>query len=135
MFFKAIGEFFLGEIRAGVTRVAVIRKRHVYKFPRFDFGLSMFLYGWLANRDEFKNWHHHQSWLDSPVREHLCPVERKYLFGIVTKMRRSEWPVPESALKPWLEEFGDKIRNACDDQNESNFGILNGKIVCIDYCD
>lgn len=104
------------EIRSGQTRTVFLAGKYAIKVPRMSNGWRFFLMGMLANANE-KRW--------SGFDKRLCPVLWCAPFGLMLCMMRAEpWPdgkeLPSDNL-PFL------------DPQESNFGILNGEAVSIDY--
>lgn len=125
----------------GVTRWVFLVGKRAYKVPRFDSGLSLMLTGWLANRNEARAWYAAEElWHGDPNCDvyppHvLAPVVGKWFGGLLIAMRRCEHPDPlvveeflRSADRTWWAYY-------CGDMHPGNFGLLDGRMVCIDYPD
>lgn len=105
------------KVRSGQTRTVLLIGRWAIKVPRLANGWRFFLMGMLANANE-RRW--------SGFDDRLCPVLWCAPMGLMLCMRRAEpWPdgepLPEMKSLPFL------------DHQTSNFGLLDGKVVSIDY--
>lgn len=114
----------LGGIRSGATRHVWIIGRYAVKFPA-TYSWKHFLWGLLANIQE-------KVFSDAGWPE-LCPVIFYVRGGFLLVMPKCE-PIPESTTQEELESFCDRgeylIPAEC---KESSFGMLNGRMVAIDY--
>lgn len=106
----------------GTMRRVFIVKDIVIKIP-------LNINGWLANINEIHNWYKYKSY-----RQYLCPIMAHDLLGVVVVMKRVQ---PIKSLDGYDTSFiGDIIDNVhpvFNDIKECNFGLLNGKLVKIDY--
>lgn len=105
------------KLKSGQTRTVLLVGRFAIKFPRIANGWRFFLMGMLANVNE-------RRWSGFDAR--LCPVLWCAPLGLMLCMRRAEpWPddqpPPEMKGLPFL------------DSQSSNFGVLDGAVVSIDY--
>lgn len=117
-------------IKRGVTRIVFVFKNKVYKIPNCTYSLEHFLKGWIANIHEKKTWEVFNSpgIEDKTVRDKICPILKSYLKGFIIVMPRC------TPLKP--EDFPDEspfIDVPWGDHKMDNYGMLNGKMVCLDY--
>lgn len=114
--------------RNGITRTVLLTRRYAVKVPSFrghcEGGargrLAGFARGLLANQSE-SLWHSYEGWAGQ-----VAPVLHSWLGGLVQVYPRCQ-PVPAGwAEFPSLEpEPGDR--------KPENFGLLNGRVVRIDY--
>jgi len=105
------------KLRAGQTRVVLLVGKWAIKVPHFYNGWRFFLMGMLANANE-KRW--------NGFDKRLCPVLWCSPFGLMLCMKRakpwpSDMPLPKMGSLPFL------------DPQTSNFGLLDGRPVSIDY--
>lgn len=76
------------------------------------------------NVREFEFWQDHRH--IKAVAEWLCPVTRMSPDGRILMQDRAE-RIPESYIMP------EQIPAFLCDQKRENFGLLNGRLVCVDY--
>lgn len=81
-------------------------------------------YRYFANVLEFKFWEDHERY--APVSRWLAPCEFLSPEGRILLQKRCD-KVPESYKLP------KKMPEFLTDMKRDNFGILNGKLVCVDY--
>lgn len=117
---------------SGATRAVLLIGGWAIKFPHFGRGYQLGLHGILANLQE-REW--------SCVDDRLCPVVWGDRCGLVLIMRRCE-PIPEEQgmTRHFASYFdgkgwpgGVEIDTLVSDWKPQNFGVLNGKLVCLDY--
>jgi len=103
--------------------------RRVFIFKNIVVKIPLNIKGYLANINEIHNWYKYKS-----HREYLCPIKLHDLLGYVVIMKRVQ---PIKSLEDYDTSFlGDMIYNVhpvFNDIKENNFGLLNGKLVKIDY--
>jgi len=113
----------------GATRTVLVFKQIVIKIPTF-LSWRLFLNGLLANMQEK---------LFSGVDDCLCPVVYANNFGFVLMMKKASiipLRVNHSAFCSYLEN---RYKNnnmkefILSDLKPSNWGILEGKLVKVDY--
>lgn len=134
--------------RYGVTRAVVLTTRVAVKVPRFDSGLTIFLMGWLANRNEATKWRAATTLYvrRSPLEPHpstqLAPVRRTWLGGLVLVMARCQELTREDGqtyIDGQRQQALDDPDRAfdwdywCGDFHHGNLGRYQGRIVCLDY--
>lgn len=113
--------------RRGITRTVIITTRYAIKVPSLRGGslggargrLGGFARGLLANQSEYQ-WHDFEPWAGK-----VAPVLRSWLGGFVQVYPRCE-PVAVDALLPLLDPDP-------GDHKLENFGVLNGRVVRVDY--
>lgn len=132
-FLHLMARIFFGKFTTGTSRIVFFRKNNVYKVARFNRTLKGFLYGWIANLTEAGYWKNTYP----EGKKLLCPVNGKYLFGIIIRMPRCKTPVNAVELKEWRKVHAGELEYWCKDeeQHSRNFGYYEGRIVCIDYND
>ncbi len=136
--------------RHGVTRMVVLTSRTAYKVPRFDRGLTTFLTGWLANRNERRNWvSASRNYVQGnrlyphPITR-LVPVRRTLLWGLLLLMERAEELTQEEG-KAYIAAEAEHAKSDPDsafdwgywapDLHPANLGRYGGTIRCLDYSD
>lgn len=116
------------EINYGATRAVFLTKRYVFKIP-FAPSWKHLLLGLVANMQEVD--------FSAAGWPELCPVVWSIPGGLLVVMRRAQ-PLTEeqwSTFEPtiangWL--VGDDYYVPCEPKIDS-FGMLDGKIVALDY--
>lgn len=115
------------QIKRGTMRNVLLTRRHAIKFPTFA-SYRAFIEGLRANLEELDLWRLHQS-------ERMCPVIARLPLGTAIVMPRVR---PLTQLEfDGLDciEFAD-LENGFSLPIEckgDSFGVLNGKIVAVDY--
>lgn len=117
-------------IRRGLTRTVLITKKYAIKVPSFRTGCGYHFRdrfwslsrGWLANDSEL-------TWWNNSKDPALCPVLKSWLWGWVQVYPRCELIDVEIDLKDYPKP---EYRFPGDRKND-NLGILNGRLVWIDY--
>jgi len=112
-------------VRHGSTRVVLLVGKYAFKFPTY-IEWRLFLLGLLANMQEVK-------W--SEMSDRLCPVVWRGWGGFLVIMRRAE-PISLdqffSITEEWL--YDDKAECVLPVEiKQCSFGVLDGKIVAVDY--
>lgn len=117
-------------MKKGVTRIVFLCKNLVIKIPNYQYSMTNFLKGCNANWSEriyyktFKNAVFKDNMVDFVSPSYFCAW-----FGLFQIQKRCE---------PMWRDLTDKEKAFFEplcgtDNKKENFGILNGKIVCIDY--
>jgi hypothetical protein len=122
-----MGEGCMPTIRRGVTRTVILTRHHAIKVPTlrgvYPHGprgiLAGIARGLLANQSEY-TWYSYESWSGK-----VAPVLHSWLGGFVQVYPRCQ-ELPDEALLPVLDPCPGDIK-------PDNFGLLNGRIVRIDY--
>lgn len=114
-------------VLTGVTRIVILIGPYAIKIPRLNYGWRMLLWGLIGNISE-------KTFSDTKWKE-LCPVLLSFPGGFLNVMRRAE-PVPYKLTKKAMWAF----REGCDymvpaELKQDSFGILDGKLVVVDYGD
>ena len=111
-------------IGRGITRTVWLIGPWAIKFPSLRYAGRFFFKGCLANLSEAWLWNDKK---DS--RDYMAPVIWCGWFGAFLIMRRCE-PIDIDPCKPFW--YPAAIHNDMDKKPE-NIGVLNGRIVWIDY--
>ncbi len=116
-------------VTRGITRWVILTHRYAFKFPNPSYSLKHFLTGWLANMRELENWkiYNSEGIKDVSIKDRLCPVLRTYLWSFIIVMPR--------CIPCKKEEFPEEnpYNNVWGDYKIDNYGMLNSKLVCLDY--
>lgn len=107
-------------VRHGITRTVFVLNNIVIKIPSFRYDYKFFLEGLLANLNENRMWQNSKSQL-------LCPVLFCSWFAFFLIMKRAD-VCDESLVINY-----DLYKDFGKDDKTDNYGILNGRIVKIDY--
>ena len=129
--------------------VALVGRR-AYKVPRFDSGLTIFLMGWLCNRQEARKWVAASRLYVQGERAYphpatrLVPVRRILLWGLLVVMERAEELTQEEGRAYIVAEAEHAKRDPdsafdwgywAPDLHPANLGRYQGEIRCLDYSD
>lgn len=114
-------------IRTGINRTVILIGAYAIKIPSFRghmYGnmrgrIAGFAHGILANQSEYM-WHDYEDW-----RGRIAPVLHSWLFGIIQVYPRCA-PAPEDAELFTLDPCPGDIKT-------DNFGLLDGRLVRVDY--
>lgn len=106
-------------VRTGITRGVLVTRRYAIKFPRIRYGWKKFIEGINCNLSENEVWNVTRS-------EYLCPVLFHWA-GFILVMPKVE------ILKKEEEIPSIHLSEPGSDPSSNNYGVHNGKIVCIDY--
>lgn len=113
--------------RNGVTRLVILLGSRAFKIPRFGYGWKMGLSGLLSNMQE-REW--------AGADERLCPIVFSTWGGWLVVQRRArpftdrEWAEFMPRMEAWIE--GKEMRVPVETKRDS-FGVLDGRIVAVDY--
>ncbi len=134
--------------RYGCTRAVVLTSTFAYKVPRFDSGFTIFLMGWLANRNEASKWRQATTLYvrRSPLEPHpstrLAPVRRTWFCGLLLVMVRCQEVTREDG-QAYIEAQALQLTEEpelafdwdywCGDFHPANLGRYQGRMVCLDY--
>lgn len=103
--------------------------RRVFIFKDIVIKIPLNIKGYLANINEIHNWYKYKSY-----RKYLCPIVAHDLLGLVIIMKRVQ---PIESLDDYdigfMGNMIDNVHPVFNDIKECNFGLLNGKLVKIDY--
>lgn len=122
--------------RDGVTRIVLLIGPWAVKLPRFGYGYAMGLRGLLCNMQERAIWT-----LGWPQ---LCPVLFSLPGGWLLVMRRArplddhEWQVLDVEEFRWNRKSsiaGERMVEGCVpvETKRDSFGVVDGRIVAVDY--
>lgn len=124
----------------GVTRIVVLIGPWAFKVPRFNYGWQNFLRGLLCNMQE--------ACFSKTKWPELCPVVFRVPGGWLTVMRRAlplsegdwlsfdyenfrvgqDWPTERVVEGHYCADYYVPVENKID-----SFGLLNGRVVAVDY--
>lgn len=113
------------KVKRGATRNVLLAGRFAFKFPSCR-SWRLFLNGLLGNMQEAE--FARAGW------PKLCPVVFSLPYGFLTVMRRAE-PLPDDVwrgldVQAWASEEGHTIPV---EPKQDSFGVLDGRIVAVDY--
>lgn len=116
-------------IKNGITRWVILTKKYAIKFPNPSYSLKHFLKGWIANMQEKESWKFYNSIHaeEQYIKDQLCPVLNSYFYTFFIIMPKVEEIKDDNFIGL------DDLQYVCNDHKKENYGILNGKVVCIDY--
>lgn len=113
----------------GARRTVYLVGPWAFKVPIGRFGFTHWLRGWATNRNE-------AAWWRSYPSELLCPVLATFFFGMIVVMPRCH-PVPiwmpivyKRIQRIYKTKYGFSAPIEC---KASSFGMLNSRIVAVDY--
>ncbi len=116
--------------KKGITRIVFVFRSFVLKIPKFTYSHDHFLQGCVSNWSErkftktFKNAN-----FSGNMYKHIAPSLWCSWFGLIQIQVKCE-PNPEP-LSDSQKEFFEPLCGT--DSKKENFGILNGRLVCLDY--
>lgn len=112
--------------KSGCTRYVILTKRYAIKIPQFKYTWQLFLKGLLANMQEI---------LFSKMKdERMCPVLFYVPGGWLLIMPRCKEIEENKFDKIDLSKFWSNEKFVVPVENKiDSFGILDGKVVAIDY--
>lgn len=106
----------------GTTRTVWLIGKYAFKFPHC-YSWKTFLWGLQGNMQERE--------LDTLKHEALCPVLFYIPGGFLVVMPRAE-PIPDDySIGDFFEKY--KEDSLPVEKKRDSFGVLNGKIVAVDY--
>lgn len=113
------------KIARGSTRTVLLTNNYAFKFPTWH-SWPLFLQGLLANMQE--------QTFGTIGWDGVCPVRWAIPGGLLVVMPRA-FPIPNSTWEEFdVEAFTHREHYTIPAEHKQNsFGILNGKIVTIDY--
>lgn len=130
------------KIKKGVTRIVLIVFGYAIKIPNFTYSHHHFLQGCVCNSSErlfTKQWRpknnpekvgakHYEFILET--FEKINPTLFCSWFGLISIQKEVKllgYDIKE------IDGLKEHFKIVCTDFKSENFGLLNGKIVCIDY--
>lgn len=111
----------------GATRLVFVFRHFVIKVPRLNYGHTNFLHGCLSNwkeREFYKNFKN----IPTTHKDLIIPTLWCSWFGLFQIQRRAE-VLSRELTKQEIRKF----KKVCTDIKKENFGVYEGKIICIDY--
>lgn len=121
------------DVKKGASRTVICTKRFAFKFPTTR-SYTSFLYGLIANVCEGNNYRYAVKW-DIFPKEKLCPVVFRFPMGLMNVMRKAH-PLNEKQFQNLnFDSFVYINKNAIIpvEHKVDSFGVLDGKIVAVDY--
>ena len=121
-------------VTLGHSRTVFLVGRYAIKVPVVCYGWRAFLRGLLANLSEAE-W---ARWTDA-ARVRLCPVVTALPGGFALVMRRAR-PLSEAEfgaldVEAFLCYAGDPLYRLPVEAKADSFGMLDGRVVAVDYAD
>lgn len=112
--------------RDGVTRIVLLAGPWAIKLPRFGYGWRLGLQGLLGNHQEAMLWRETRS-------PKYCPVVLALPLALVIVMRRARPLV--AAEWEWFRVHGwlAEVEASCCEAKADSFGVLDKRIVAVDY--
>lgn len=125
----------IGEVRAlvrwaawhfnRVTRTVLLLGPFAFKFPRVDHGWPMFLRGLLCNTQEAQ--------FSRCALPELCPVVWQIRGGFLVVMRRAR-PLTDAEWAAVPDDYAERPDYVIPvEMKRDSFGILDGRLVALDY--
>lgn len=120
--------------RKGVTRIVIELKTVVVKIPNFTCQWNHFLLGVIGNIQESQTWKWNSGLYEKGTSHLLCPVLWCSWGGWILVMQkaktlsRQDWENMQEYTTEHRKHYG-------GDDNMANYGILNGKLVKLDYAE
>ena len=99
--------------------------RRVFILKNIAIKIPLNIKGYLANINEIHNWYKYKQ-----CKEYLCPIIFHDLLGFIVVMKRVQ---PVYDLDEYDISFMDYTIPVFNDIKRNNFGLLDGKLVKIDY--
>lgn len=109
----------------GVTRLVILTKNYAIKIPNFCRGWRMFLHGLICNM--------HEKMFSDTKWEQLCPIVFAVWGGWLVVMKRARPLTDEEWNSFDCETFVKEPNLIPVETKRCSFGVLNGKIVAVDY--
>lgn len=114
-------------IRHGITRDVLLIGKYALKFPSVKYRLRYFRKGMTANQIENLLWRRFSKW-GYTITSQLCPSLWCAPLGLLQVQLRADplgrEPGPKEQVVLW---------KWSTDHKAENYGLLNGRVVCIDY--
>jgi hypothetical protein len=117
--------------RNGCTRYVFILRNVVVKIPKPSYNWQNFLKGIIANIHESETWRFNSGKYEKGNSHLLCPVLWCSWGGWVLVMRKVDELITEENINKF--DCTEHIKHFEGDDTISNYGILKGKLVKIDY--
>lgn len=119
------------KINLGYTRVVFLYKNYAIKIPNYRYGWATFLQGLLANINESTTWKSNTGVLEQGRSHLLCPVLWCSWGGWILVMRKVDIVITDEMGKHI--DFSRHYVEFPGDDKPDNYGILNGRLVKLDY--
>ncbi len=120
-------------ILTGTTRIVVTLKKVVVKIPNFRTWHS-FIQGLWCNMNEANTWRWNSGKYEQGKSHLLCPVVWASWGGWILVMKKVDRLLNDmSREERELLDFTEHEKHFPGDDSRSNYGILNNKLVKIDY--
>lgn len=117
------------KIMKGTSRTVFLTGKYAIKFATIKYGWQLFLYGCYGNASERKYYKlHSKADYEGNLSGFVAPSLFCSWFGLIQVQIRCE-PINRKMSKSEYKFFSP----ICSDNKTENFGILNGKLVCLDY--
>lgn len=114
----------------GCTRIVILIYKYAFKIPNFTYSMDHFLKGCCANWKE-RNYYKQFNKCDykGNMVGYVAPSYFCSFFGLIQIQERCK-PLGRDLTESEKEFY----KTLCGtDSKKENFGVINGKIVCIDY--
>jgi hypothetical protein len=113
----------------GTTRLVIILTNVVIKIPNFTYSWQNFLRGIIGNIEERNTWKFSKILIEGDKSHLLCPVLWCSWGGWILVMKKIERPITVDEFE-YIEEHVEFFEG---DDSINNYGVLEGRIVKIDY--
>lgn len=117
--------------RKGVTRIVIVFRTFVIKIPNFTYQWSHFLKGLISNIEENRTWKWNSGIFEKGKSHLLCPVKWCSMGGWLLVMEKVDELITDKNI--YLFDNKEHIKYFKGDDSISNYGILKGRLVKIDY--
>ena len=116
--------------RNGITRLVIELKRVVIKIPNFTYSWQHFLKGLIANIHENQTWNVVNKY-NPEITHLLCPVLWCSWGGWILIMKKVDRCLKDEEYDQW--DISEHKKYFEGDDTVSNYGVLDNRLVKIDY--
>jgi len=114
-------------MKQGVTRLVFLIGRYAIKIPNFKYSTQNFLSGCLANHNERLFCKQYKG---MPQLTKVAYTYYSSIFGLINIQKRAS-PVLDNVKQGYIDKA--YFKDVCNDFKFENFGIIGGRLVCVDY--
>jgi len=117
--------------KIGITRIVIEFSSFVVKIPRFTYSWEHFLKGIVASINENKTWKYNSGKYERGYSHLLCPVLWCSWGGWILIMKKVDYCLTYRDYDKF--NISKHKKHFKGDDTVSNYGILQGKLVKLDY--